>query len=68
MTIGTIGIILGVVLLLFLKIFLKDEKHLDQGQGIHGVEHEGVFKEEPEFDRTWSFLPNNIFNRSEEDR
>jgi len=68
MTIGTIGIIVGVVLLLFLKMFFKEEKYLDQEHGVHGVEHEGVFKEEPEFDRTWSFLPNNIFNRSEEDR
>lgn len=34
-----------------------------QGKGFHEVDHDGVFiKEEPEFDRTWSFLPSNIFH------
>lgn len=64
---GTISILLGVVLLILLKIFFKDERNTDQNKGFHGVDHEDVFKEEPEFDRTWSFLPNNIFNRSEDD-
>jgi hypothetical protein len=60
MTIGTIAIIVGVVLLLLLKILFKNKE-------FHGVEHADLLKEEPEFDRTWSFLPSNIFHRSDDD-
>ena len=63
MTVGTISIIIGVVLLVLLKLFFKNEDVSDENKGIHG----DSFKEEPEFDRTWSFLPGNIFNRSNED-
>jgi len=67
MTIGTISILVGVVLLVFLKLFFKDEKSSDQNKEPHGVDHDDLFKEEPEFDRTWSFLPGNIFNCSKDD-
>lgn len=68
MTIGTISIIVGVVLLILLKIVFKDKAELDQENRFHGVDHDNLFKEEPEFDRTWSFLPNNIFNRFNDDK
>ncbi len=67
MTIGTIGIIFGVVLLLLLKLFFKEEESSDQNKEFPEVDHNELFKEEPEFDRTWSFLPGNIFNRSNDD-
>jgi hypothetical protein len=67
MTIGTISIIIGVVLLILLKLFFGDEKSSDLKKGFHGIDHDELFKEEPEFDRTWSFLPGNIFNRSNDD-
>lgn len=67
MTIETIIIIVGVVLLILLKMFCTDKRNADLDKGFHGIEHDDVFKEEPEFDRTWSFLPGNIFNRSNDD-
>ena len=67
MAIGTISIIIGVVLLVLLKLFFKDEKKSGYKKGLHGVDHGELFKEEPEFDRTWSFLPGNIFHRSNDD-
>jgi hypothetical protein len=67
MTVGTISIIIGVVLLVLLKLFFKDEENLEESNGVHGVDDDEFFKEEPEFDRTWSFLPGNIFNRSNDD-
>ncbi len=68
MTTGTISIIVGVALLVLLKILFKDKAGLDQDKGFHEIDHDNLFKEEPEFDRTWSFLPGNIFNRSNDDR
>jgi hypothetical protein len=62
-TIETISIMLGVFLLVLLKLLLKDEKGPKQDDGIH----DDAFKEEPEFDRTWSSLPGNVFNRSNDD-
>jgi len=67
MTIGTISIIIGVVLLILLKLFFGDEKSSDLKKGFHGIDRDELFKEEAEFDRTWSFLPSNIFNRSNDD-
>jgi hypothetical protein len=65
-SIGTIGIILGVVLLLFLKMFFKDEKHLDQKQGVHGVNHDELFKEDLDFDPSWSVLSSNTHHTDDE--
>ena len=67
MTYGNSNIIVSAVFLILLKILFKDKDGSGQNEGSHGVEHEDLFKEEPEFDRTWSFLPNNIFHRSDDD-
>ena len=53
MTIGTIAIIVGVVLLLLLKILFKNNE-------FHGIDHDEFFKEDLDFDPTWSVLPSNI--------
>jgi len=66
MTIGTIGIILGVILLIFLKMFFKDEKHLDQKQRVYGVEHDELFKEDLDFDPSWSVLSSNSHHSTDE--
>lgn len=66
MTIGTIGIILGVFLLFFLKIFFKDEKHLDQKQGVQGIDHDELFKEDLDFDPSWSVLSSNSHHSTDE--
>ena len=58
-SIGTLSVIVGVVLLLSLKLFFKDEKSSDQNNGIHGVDYEEVFKEDLDFDPSWSVLSSN---------
>lgn len=60
---GSICIVVGGLLLVLLKWLFKDDGSTSQDEGIHG----DSFKEEPEFDRTWSSLPGNIFNRSNDD-
>ncbi len=65
--IGTICIFVGVILLILLKLFFKDEANIEESSESHDVQHEDLLKEEPEFDRTWSFLPGNIFNRFNND-
>ncbi len=67
MTLGTISIIIGVFLLVIFNLSCKDEESSSQNEGTHEVDHDALFKEEPEFDRTWSFLPGNIFHRSNDD-
>lgn len=68
MTIATISIIVGVAILVLLKLFFKDEESSGQNKGPYWDDHDDeLFKEEPEFDRTWSFLPGNIFHRSNDD-
>ena len=62
MTIGTISIIAGVVLLALLKIFFKDEENLDQNKGVHGID-DNDFMEDPWSDPGWSTLSGNLFNK-----
>jgi len=67
MTNGTISITVGIILLILLKILFKDKNGPNQNKRQHRIEYDDLIKEEPEFDRTWSFLPNNIFHRSNDD-
>ena len=67
MTLGTIGIIFGVLLLVLLTLFFKNGEDSSQNNRSQGSDHDDIFKEEPEFDRTWSILPGNIFHRSNDD-
>lgn len=67
MTIGTISVIVGAILLVLLRLFVKDEDSSVQIKGLRGGDCDELFKEEAEFDRTWSSLPCNIFNRSNDD-
>ena len=59
MTIGTISIMVGVVLLVLLKLFFKDEKVTCQNEGFHGIDHDELLKEDLDFDPTWAVLPSN---------
>ncbi len=58
MTIGTISIIVGVVLLVLLSLFSKEEER-------DTVENDELFKEEPEVDPSWSVLPGNVWHSDE---
>lgn len=60
MAMGAISIIVGVVLLILLKVLVKDEDRGDRTRIFHGIDHGEFFKEEPEFDPTWSLLPSNV--------
>jgi len=66
MTIGTISIIIGVVLLILLKMFFSDSGNINQNVEIHGVDHDELFKEELDFDPSWAVLSSNT-HHSEDD-
>lgn len=66
MTIGTLSIIVGVVLLIILKLVFKDEGSSAQDGGRHGTAHDELFKEEPETDPSWSVLPGNVWHSDED--
>ena len=59
MTMGTISIIVGIVLLLLLSILFK-------GGGFHDVDHDELFKEDLDFDPTWSTLSSNTNHSDDE--
>ena len=61
MTTGTISIIVGVVLLILLKVFFKDDEKLGQ-KGFHGIEDDDLFEEDPMIDPGFSLLSGNIYN------
>lgn len=67
MTISTLSIAVGIVLLIFLKLVFRNGGRSDQDGVKPEAGDDELFKEEPEFDRTWSFLPGNIFHRSNDD-
>ena len=58
MTIGTIGIIVGVVLLILLKYFFKDTED--------GENECLLIEEDPWSDPGWSTLTGNLFNDDDE--
>ena len=66
MTTGTIFIIIGVVLVVLLKIFFKGTGKVDQKKGVHGVDHDKLFKEDLEFDPSWSVLSSNTHHSDED--
>ncbi len=66
MTIGTISIVVGVVLLFLLKLFFKDEENSDQNKKTHGIDHEDLFREDLENDPSWTVLSSNT-HHSEDD-
>ncbi len=59
MTIGTISITIGIVFLVFLKILFKNTE-------FHGIDHDEFFKEDLDFDPTWSVLPSNIHHTDDD--
>ena len=63
MTYGTISIIVGVVLLILLKFFFKDEEKLNWNEA--GREVDDIVKVDPWSDPGWSTLTGNIFNNDE---
>jgi len=65
-TIGTISIIAGVALLILLKIFFKEKRQRDQREEAPGVNHKELFKEDLEYDPTWSVLSSNTHHSDDE--
>lgn len=63
MTIETISIIVGVILLILLKIFFKDGEKSNWNEA--GCEVDDIVKEDPWSDPGWSTLTGNIFNNDE---
>ncbi len=65
MTIGTISIIIGVVLLILVKIFFGEDNSSMPDKGLTGIDHDELFKEEPDLDPSWSVLPGNVWHSDE---
>jgi hypothetical protein len=61
MTIGTISIIVGIVLLILLKAVFKDEKGSFMAEEDNGITQDDLFREEPGADPSWSLLPGNVW-------
>ena len=59
MTIGTIAIIVGAILLILLKILFK-------GKGFHGIDPDEFFKEDLDFDPSWSVLSSNTHHTDDD--
>ncbi|KJR98718.1 MAG: hypothetical protein VR65_19585 [Desulfobulbaceae bacterium BRH_c16a] len=58
MSLGTISILAGVILLVLLKLFFKDAGS-SQPEGFNGVEQDDLFKEDLDFDPSWAVLSSN---------
>jgi len=59
MTIGTISITIGIVLLILLKILFKNTE-------FHEIDHDEFFKEDLDFDPSWSVLSSNTHNSDDD--
>ncbi len=59
MTIGTIAITVGIVLLILLKILFKDKS-------FHGIDHDEFFREDLDFDPSWSVLSSNTHHTDDD--
>jgi hypothetical protein len=66
MTIGTISIIIGVVLLILVKVFFGDEKGSDQSRDVHGINQDELLREDLDLDPTWAVLPSNIHHSDDD--
>lgn len=65
MTLGTISIIVGVILLVLLKLLFKDEESSSLN-GFHGIEHDEVFKEDLDYDPSWAVLSSNTHHTEDD--
>ena len=66
MTIGTISIIVGFVLMIILNYFSKNMGNHDQNKDFHGIDHDDLFKEELDFDPSWSVLSSNTHHTDDD--
>jgi hypothetical protein len=66
MTIGTVSMVVGVVLMILLKLFFKEVGKAEGNDEIYGLDHNELFKEDLDFDPSWTVLSSNT-HHSEED-
>ncbi|TKB08844.1 hypothetical protein [Desulforhopalus sp. IMCC35007] len=64
MAVGTISIIAGLVLLVLLSLFFKDEEETDQKEGLHGVDRDGLSGTDASDDPGLAHLPGNSYHYS----
>ncbi len=64
MTIGTLSIIAGLVLLVLVKLFFKDEEGADQNEGLRGVDQDGLTGIDASDDPGLAHLPGNSYHYS----
>jgi hypothetical protein len=65
MTIGTISIVVGVVLMILLKLFFKEGASYHPN-GFHGIDQDELLKEDLDFDPTWAVLPSNVHHSDDD--
>lgn len=63
---GTMSIIAGVGLLILIKILFKRKGDSGQDKEVYGINHEELFKEELDFDPSWSVLSSNTHNTEDD--
>ena len=64
MSLGTLSIIAGLVLLVLVKLFFKDEEGADQNEGLHGVDQDGLTGTDASDDPGLAHLPGNSYHYS----
>lgn len=64
MTIGTLSIAVGLVLLVLLSLFFKDEEGADQNEGLRGVGQDGLTCTDASDDPSLAHLPGNSYHYS----
>jgi len=63
MTVGTISIMVGIVLLILLKLFFRDGAGTGKDDS-YGVDHEGLTAVDPSDDPGLAHLPGNSYHQS----
>ena len=62
MSFGTLSIIVGVVLLIFLKLFFKDEESSGHNEGLYGVDQDKLTGIDASDDQGLAHLPGNSYH------
>jgi hypothetical protein len=58
--------ITGAVLLILLKIFFKEKRQRDHREEAPGISHDELFKEDLEYDPSWSVLSSNTHHSNDD--
>lgn len=63
---GTTSIVVGVALLILIKTLFRSKKDSCQNKEDYRTDHEELFKEDLDFDPTWSVLSSNTHHADDD--